>query len=85
MDQIKNIKLDKIKNSYFLADGAYDTKEIKNLLKNELHYKILIKENKRNNKNKKEKMTENEIEIYKNRLSIERTFNRIKNNKKIMI
>lgn len=77
MDQIKNIKLDKIKNSYFLADGAYDTKEIKNLLKNELHYKILIKENKRNNKNKKE--------IYKNRLSIERTFNRIKNNKKIMI
>jgi|UniRef100_A0A6C0DZH2 ribosomal protein S16 len=34
MDQIKNIKLDKIKNSYFLADGAYDTKEIKNLLKN---------------------------------------------------
>jgi ribosomal protein S16 len=84
MDQIKNIKLDKIKNSYFLADGAYDTKEIKNLLKNELHYKILIKENKRNNKNKKEKMTESEIEIYKNRLSIERTFNRIKNNKKIM-
>ena len=32
MDQIKNIKIDKIKNSYFLADGAYDTKEIKNLL-----------------------------------------------------
>jgi|UniRef100_A0A6C0E0E2 hypothetical protein len=30
-------------------------------------------------------MTESEIEIYKNRLSIERTFNRIKNNKKIMI
>ena len=74
-----------INNYFFLADEAYDTKEIKNLLKNELHYKILIKENKRNNKNKKEKMTESKIEIYKNRLSIERTFNRIKNNKKIMI
>ena len=85
MDQIKNIKLDKIKNSYFLTDGAYDTKEIKNLLKNKLHYKILIKENKINNRNKKEKMSESEIEIYKNRLSIERIFNRIKNNKKIMI
>ena len=29
-------------------------------------------------------MSESEIEIYKNRLSIKITFNRIKNNKKIM-
>ena len=73
-------------NNYFLADPGYDTKLIRNQLK-EIKYNPLIAQNKRNIKDPDKIIKFNNIEkkIYNKRLVIERTFNRMKMNRKICL
>lgn len=73
-------------NNYFLADPGYDTKLIKKQLK-ERNYNPLIAQNKRNIKDPAKiiKFNNNEKRIYNKRLTIERTFNRMKMNRKICL
>jgi transposase len=73
-------------NNYFLADPAYDTKLIRKQLK-ENNYNPLIAQNRRNIKDKTKiiKFNNNEKKIYNRRLIIERTFNRMKMNRKLCL
>ena len=72
--------------NYFLADPGYDTKLIRKQLK-EINYNPLIAQNKRNIKDPAKiiKFNNNEKRIYNKRLVIERTFNRMKMNRKICL
>ena len=71
---------------YFLADPGYDSKLIKETLIG-MKYKPIIAQNKRNIKDPKKlvKLTKQEKQIYKKRLTIERTFNKIKMNRRICL
>ena len=73
-------------NNYFLADPGYDTKLIRDQLE-ELNYNPLIAQNKRNikNPNKIIKLNNYEKKIYNKRLVIERTFNKMKMNRKLCL
>lgn len=73
-------------NNYFLADPAYDTKIIREQLK-EMGYNPLIVQNKRNIKNTEKiiKLNKNDKKIYNKRLIIERTFNEIKINRRLCL
>ena len=73
-------------NSYFLGDKGYDTKNVRSKLK-EFKLKILIDQNKRNIKDPEKLIKFNKIEkgIYKKRLVIERTFNKLKYNRKLCL
>jgi len=68
-----------------MADPAYDCKEIRDLFKSK-NINVLIPQNRRNTKNplKIVKFTAAQKKKYKKRLIIERTFNRLKNNKRLM-
>jgi transposase len=71
---------------YFLADPGYDSKLIRSELK-DFNYKSLIVQNKRNIKNpdKLIRFNNKEKKIYKKRLVIERTFNRLKMDRKLCL
>lgn len=91
MKQLKNTNLVELNkkipnNAYFMGDPAYDTNEIRIKLK-EMNYVPLIVQNRRNIKDKTKMVTLNnkEKEIYKKRLVIERTFNKMKMNRKICL
>ncbi len=80
MEQLKETSLmnhyNTIKNiKYFLADGGYDSIEIKEEIK-KLGYEPLILQNKRNIKDKRKiiKFNKKQRGIYKKRLIIERFF-----------
>lgn len=77
--------IDKYKQ-YFLADPGYDSKEIRNRL-TELGYKPLIVQNRRNIKDmtKLIVLTEREKRIYKNRLKVENTFNKMKIDRRLCL
>jgi transposase len=81
---IVNIDHVKRNNDYFLADPAYDSNNIR-LKLNNLGYKFLTAQNRRNTKNpdKIRKLTDTEKKIYVKRLVIERTFNTIKTNRRL--
>ncbi len=62
-------------NKYFLADPAYDCKQVREKIK-EINYKPIIFQNKRNTKDEKKiiKFSKEEKEIYKKRLKVENIF-----------
>jgi transposase len=69
---------------YFMADKGYDSKIIREKLRI-MKYNPLIAQNKRNIKDPQKLITlkKREKEVYKKRLIIENTFNKIKMNKRI--
>ena len=73
-------------NKFFLADPGYDTKLIRKTI-NKLNYIPIIIQNKRNIKDPKKiiKLTTKEKLIYKKRLTIERTFNKMKMNRRLSL
>jgi len=87
-DQLDTKNLIDISNDkrqiYFLADPAYDSSAIRSKLK-KLNYKPIIAKNKRNTKDPSKivKLSKSEIKMYRKRLAIERTFNKIKFNKRL--
>ena len=74
------------KNNRFIADPGYDTKLIRDKLK-EMNYNPLIAQNKRNIKDPKKliKFNKREKWMYNKRLVIERTFNKMKINRRICL
>lgn len=71
---------------YFLADPGYDTKQLRMKL-TEMNYDVLIVQNRRNikDKNKIVTMNDKEKKIYTKRLVIERTFNKLKMNRRLCL
>ena len=91
LDQIEKQKLtilnkNKSNTRLFLADPAYDSKEIRLKIK-DMNYDPLIAQNKRATKDINKIIIFNDVynELYKKRLVVERTFNRIKNDRKICL
>lgn len=91
IDQLKNWSAVKYNNisknrGLFLADPAYDCKKIRDEIK-KMNYDPLICQNKRNIKDKSKiiKFNDHEKIIYKKRLIVEHTFNKLKMNKRLMI
>jgi transposase len=90
LDHLENrnlVQIDHIHSNHkqiFMADAGYDTKEIRDKLK-QLKYTIMIPQNKRNIKNTEllRKFTKKEKELYNKRSIIERTFNKMKYNRRI--
>jgi transposase len=76
----------KVEIRYFMADPGYDSKEIRLKIK-DMNYIPLIVQNKRRIKDPSKLIILNatEKEIYKKRMVIERTFNRLKMNRKICL
>jgi transposase len=74
------------KKRCFLADPGYDSKQIRSELNN-MNYEPLIVQNKRNIKDpaKLNILSNKEKKIYKKRLVIERTFNRMKMDRKLCL
>lgn len=85
-DNLVNITNLRPNNTYFLADPAYDVKVIRDKLK-DMNYNPLIAQNKRNIKDKSKIITldKNDKNVYNKRLVIERTFNRMKNDRKLCL
>jgi len=77
--------IDKYKR-YFLADPAYDSKEVREALE-KLNYESIIAQNRRNIKDptKLISLTDNEKNIYKKRLKIENTFSKMKMNRRLCL
>ena len=75
-----------IRNRYFLADPAYDSKKVRDKLGG-MKYDPIISQNRRNTKDpsKLKRLTKHEKKIYIKRLKIENTNNNIKNNRKICL
>jgi len=73
-------------NKYFLADPGYDSKVIRSKLIN-MNYKPLIAQNRRNIKDPAKLIVFNrqEKKMYNKRLVIERTFNKMKMNRKLCL
>ncbi len=71
-------------NSIFIADSGYDSSYIYEINKN-IFKKSIIKPNNRNtkNKNKKRKLDENEEKLYKKRIKIEHTNQKIKSYRRL--
>ena len=75
-----------IHKRYFLADPAYDSVKIREIVKS-FNYEPLIHQNKRNIKDplKIRKLNEYEKKIYKKRLIVENRFSMLKNNRRIAV
>ena len=74
-------------NDIFLADSAYDSKKIKELLKAKKYKKVLIPQNKRNIKNPKllTKMSKRDKNRFRKRSVIERKIAKIKSYKRLNV
>jgi transposase len=84
IDERGDNKLTENELKYFLADSGYDTKEFRDIVEKE-GYKVIIRPNNRNTKNKKKlrKLTPEEEEIYKKRYGVEHSFSWLKANPKL--